>query len=81
MPTYDYRCEANGKVVEVKHGMQEVINTWGELCGRLGIGPGDTAPDAPVAKLANGGQVVKSGSLGESKHACGGGGCGMCALN
>ena len=25
MPTYDYRCEVNGEVVEVKHRMNEGI--------------------------------------------------------
>jgi len=29
MPTYDYRCDANGKTVEVIHRMSEQLNTWG----------------------------------------------------
>ncbi len=33
MPTYDYRCETNGQVVEVKHGMSEVLKTWGYQAG------------------------------------------------
>ncbi|MES9980902.1 MAG: zinc ribbon domain-containing protein, partial [Candidatus Thiodiazotropha sp. 6PLUC5] len=32
MPTYDYRCEANSRVVEVSHRMSEEILNWGELC-------------------------------------------------
>ncbi len=67
MPTYDYRCEANGKVVEVNHRMSESITTWGQLCAQSNIEPGDTPSDAQVKKLANGGQVVRSSSLGESK--------------
>lgn len=84
MPTYDYRCEVNGEVVEVKHRMNESLTTWGEVCNRIGIELGGTSPDAPVKRLATGGQVVKSSSLG-SKNApacstgpcCGGGVCGL----
>lgn len=31
MPTYDYRCEANGQVYEVRHAMALRPKTWGEL--------------------------------------------------
>jgi predicted nucleic acid-binding Zn ribbon protein len=31
MPTYDYLCPANGRVVEVSHKMAEQIATWGDL--------------------------------------------------
>ena len=48
MPTYDYRCEANGRVVEVNHRMSEAISTWGELCQKAGIDQGETAADSPV---------------------------------
>ncbi len=81
MPTYDYRCELNGQVLEVRHSMQETLNTWGDLCQRLGMETGTTPADAEVTKLATGGQVVKRSSLGESAAPCGAGGCGMCALN
>ena len=37
MPTYDYRCEANGRVVEVRHRMSERLTTWGELCKLAGL--------------------------------------------
>ncbi|HEB56899.1 MAG TPA: zinc ribbon domain-containing protein [Gammaproteobacteria bacterium] len=81
MPTYDYACEENGRVVEVQHRMSEVITTWGELCERAGIDLGHTAKDAPVKKLATGGQVVRSSSLGESAPPCASGGCGRsCGL-
>lgn len=75
MPTYDYLCESNGQVLEVRHSMQEQIATWGELCERLGISAGETDASAPVKKLATGGQVVKSSSLGDT-GGCGAGGCG-----
>jgi hypothetical protein len=84
MPTYDYRCEANGQVVEVKHRLSETLTTWSELCERAGIDPGATPANAPVVRLATGGQVVKSGNLGDSappcmtgNACCGGGGCGF----
>jgi hypothetical protein len=64
MPTYDYLCASNGKVLEVKHSIGERIDSWGELCERLDIEPGDTPADAPVQKLITGGGIVKSSSLG-----------------
>lgn len=85
MPTYDYQCEANGQVVEVHHRMSEEISTWGELCAKTGAECGDTPPEAPVRKLATGGQVIRSSSLGSgTAPACNTGGCcggGVCGLN
>ena len=82
MPTYDYLCEANGQVVEVNHPMSDTLSTWGELCERAGLEAGDTPADAPVQRLATGGQVVKSSSLGDAAPPCAAGGCGggMCGL-
>lgn len=84
MPSYDYRCEANGAVVEVRHRMSEQVTTWGELSALAGIETGETPPDAPVKKLITGGQVVRSSSLGDaaapacsSGPCCGGGMCGI----
>ena len=84
MPTYDYLCETNGRVVEVKHRMSESLSTWGELCRQAGIDGGDTPADEPVQRLATGGQVVKSSSLGEAAPACAAGPCcggGMCGID
>jgi hypothetical protein len=83
MPTYDYRCDITGHVFEVKHRMNELIRTWGELCRHTGINPGHIAADSPVTRLATGGQVVKSSSLGDRGSACGAGACGggMCGMN
>ena len=76
MPTYDYRCAANGQVVEVKHRMSEVVANWGELCALAGIEPGDTDLSAPVKKLITGGQVVHSSSLKNPEApACASGPC------
>jgi predicted nucleic acid-binding Zn ribbon protein len=86
MPTYDYRCETNGRVVEVRHGMSETVSTWGELCERAGIEPGQTPAESPVQRLITGGYVI-TGSAGSAKAeapSCGAGfGCGggMCGLN
>ncbi|MDH5571960.1 MAG: zinc ribbon domain-containing protein [Gammaproteobacteria bacterium] len=82
MPTYDYHCESNDKVIEVRHRMSESIHTWGELCKLAAIETGDTPSDAPVKRLATGGQVVRSSSLKNSTPPCGGGGCGsgMCGF-
>jgi len=85
MPTYDYRCEANGRVVEVRHGMNECLTTWGELCRLAGLEAGATPPDAPVERLITGGQVVRSTSLGDAAAPpCAAGACcggGRCALD
>ena len=84
MPTYDYRCEANDRVIEVKHGMNDTIENWGALCERAGIEPGDTPPDVPVVRLISGGHFVSaSGSASGDLPACTTGTCGggFCGLN
>jgi hypothetical protein len=84
MPTYDYLCEANGRVVEVKHRMSETLSTWGDLCKQAGLDAGDTPVDSPVKRLATGGQIVQSGRLGESVPPCASGPCcggGSCGFN
>ncbi|NKN31767.1 zinc ribbon domain-containing protein [Marichromatium bheemlicum] len=85
MPTYDYRCDANDRVIEVSHRMSETLSTWGELCARAGIEPGDTAPETPVRRLATGGNLIASTSLGSgaAPACCPSGSCcsnGMCGL-
>lgn len=83
MPTYDYHCEANGRVVEVKHRMSETVQTWGELCRLAGIDTDGTAPASPVSRLANGGNIVKAGGRADPPPACSSGPCcggGMCGL-
>jgi hypothetical protein len=85
MPTYDYRCDTNNRVIEVNHRMSESVTSWGELCDRTGTDPGDTPPSAPVHRLATGGNVISSKSLGSgAAPACSTGACcpgGMCGLN
>ncbi len=86
MPTYDYRCEANGQIIEVNHRMNETLACWGEVCKYAAIDPGDIPADSPVTRLATGGQVVTSTNLGSgSAPACETGGpccgAGLCGLN
>ncbi len=80
MPTYEDRCAANGRLVEVRHKMSEKLSTWGELCERAGVAPGKTDPGAAVEKLISAGYI----SMGSSQSAspaceapmCGTGACG-----
>lgn len=51
MPIYEYYCPANEAHVEVLHGMNERLNTWGELCEMAKLEVGDTPADAPVERL------------------------------
>lgn len=85
MPTYDYRCETNGRVVEVSHRMSEQLHTWGELCARADVACGDTPADAPVQRMATGGNLVTSlGSGASPAPACGTGSCcagGFCGVH
>ena len=37
MPTYDYHCPANDRIVEVNHRMNDKVSSWGELCELAGI--------------------------------------------
>lgn len=58
MPTYDYFCAANARTLEVRHGMNENIQTWGELCARAQVDADDTPPDSPVTRLITGGNII-----------------------
>ena len=84
MPTYDYRCDANDRVVEVSHRMSEELATWGELCARAGIEAGETPLDSPVKKLATGGNFISGSRTSSPEPACSTGMCcpgGICGLN
>ena len=85
MPTYDYRLDATGEVFEVRHGINDSIKTWAQLCERLGVELGEVPPQAKVERLATGGAVVHSRSLKnpEAPPCASGGGCpgaGMCGI-
>ncbi|MBK1641644.1 regulator [Chromatium okenii] len=85
MPTYDYRCENNKRVIEVSHRMSDTLTNWGELCACAGLELGDTPADTPVQRLATGGNVISSHRLGSgTAPSCASGSCcagGMCGLN
>jgi hypothetical protein len=51
MPYYEYHCAANGRTLEVRHGMRERLERWDELARRAGVEPGDTPAEAPVTRL------------------------------
>ena len=78
MPIYEYRCDANGRLVEVQHKMAERLSTWGELCERAGISAGKTDPAAPVEKLISAGFVNAGASTSDSACAAPGCGNGFC---
>lgn len=84
MPSYDYRCEANQEVYEVKHGISDRLETWAELCYVAGVDPGEIPLESKVTRLISGGGVVKSQSLKNpdappcmSGGGCPGGSCGI----
>ena len=75
MPTYDYHCPANGRIVEVSHKLSDKVATWGELCRRAGIALGGTPGNARVKRLITGGAVI--GALGSrQERPCDTGPCG-----
>ena len=78
MPTYEYRCAANDRTVEVRHNMAERLATWSELCERAGIAPGKTDPAAPVEKLISAGYINAGKSAPEPACAAPGCGSGFC---
>jgi predicted nucleic acid-binding Zn ribbon protein len=76
MPTYEYRCDTNGRTVEVSHKMAELLHTWGELCGKAGIALDRTDPKAPVVKLMSAGFISTGASASPTCPACGNTACG-----
>jgi hypothetical protein len=84
VPTYEYRCAANDRLVEVRHNMAERLSSWGELCDRAGIPPGKTDPATPVEKLISAGFIGAGTSAAEatcSMPQCGNGYCGTGACD
>ena len=84
MPTYDYRCEGDGRVYEVHHPMAVSIANWGELCEVGEFDRGNLDAKTPVTKLLRTGSVVRSSALNNpdappcmTGGGCSGGHCGM----
>jgi hypothetical protein len=51
MPRYDYFCPANDRVVEVRHGVDERLDTWGEVREKAGLADDGTPAEAPVERM------------------------------
>ena len=52
--------------------MSEQVESWGELCDRADIDPGDTPSETPVRKLISGGAVIGAAvGFGFDDHATG----------
>ena len=62
MAIYEYHCKANGRTVEVRHGMSEHLTTWGELAERAGLDVDGVPADAPVERLMSAGVPLTGGS-------------------
>lgn len=60
MPLYEYRCEADGRVVEVVHRMTEKFTTWGQLCEHMQRPLDGIAADTAVTKLIGAGNAQNS---------------------
>jgi len=58
MPTYDYYCKANKKTVSVKHGINERLKTWKDVCRLAEIPLGKTPRNATVQKLISAPQIL-----------------------
>ncbi len=83
MPSYDYRCIENNRVVEVNHSMNEKLTTWGEVCERAGLDLDGISANSPVERLITGGQFINSNSLKNPEPSCATGSCcpsGVCGL-
>lgn len=79
MPYYEYHCPTNGRTVEVRHGMNQRVETWGELAALAGAEVDDAPRNAPVERLLSVTAPVPGygGSTGAARRpdfrGCGGG--------
>ena len=73
MPYYEYRCDANGRTLEVRHGMNERLSTWGELAAQAGTELGATPAEAPVERLMSAPVPLTGGSKDAGFQGCGSG--------
>ena len=71
MPLYEYRCEANGRVIEVTHPMDADLETWLEVCYVAQIPVGDTDPMAPVKRVLTRAPQVSVGTSNAELRALG----------
>jgi hypothetical protein len=76
MPTYEYYCDSNDQTIEVLHGMEDTISTWGELCECAGLGLGETPVHASVERKLSAVSLLPKKDFGGTSGGCCGGGCG-----
>ena len=89
MPYYEYQCAANGRTVEVRHGMSEELTTWGQLVERAAVDQGETPGDADFSDCpsASGGDhypdlsSALTGTSGDAGFQGCGTGCACAAQN
>ena len=61
MPTYDYLCEDNGQVVQVRHPMSVVIRNWGVMAlARLRRNEFDLALEAAATAVGEIGKASRT---------------------
>lgn len=63
MPVYEYRCDANGKTVEVQHDADVTLRTWGELCFIARLAMDQTDPFSPVKRVIRKAPAVSVATL------------------
>ncbi len=51
MPVYIYYCAANDRTLEVRHGLDHDLTTWGEVCYAAQAPLGETDFLAPVRRV------------------------------
>lgn len=68
MPSFDFHCAANGETHEVMLKMHETITTWGELCARKGIPPGETPAEATIEKVFSRAWVMDKKRMGSGNE-------------
>jgi hypothetical protein len=73
MPYYEYRCAANGRTLEVRHRMDERLETWGALAEKAGLTPDGTPAHAPVERLMSAPVPHGGSSEGPAMGGCGAG--------
>lgn len=73
MPYYEYHCPANGLTLEVRHGMDRRVETWGELAGLAGANADDVPADTPVERLLSVPAPVPAAGASLNRGGCGSG--------
>lgn len=71
MPYYEYHCPANGRTLEVRHGMNHRVETWGELADLAGAEPLDAPAEAPVERILSVPAPVPGSSPSSEFRGCG----------